>query len=245
MSAAPSRAVVAPRAPALIGPNAVLQTAWAMERRIGPAAVREVLDVAGVYPLPSGDAMIAEAEALRLHHALAALHPEAADEIAVAAAEGTADYIIAHRIPALAARALRWLPAPLAARLLMKAIARHAWTFIGAGRFTVTGPWHFTIDRGDAGDACAPPPTLFLWYAQVFARLYATLVRRGSGCTGSAPDPRHPHRWHYRIAPITAGVARARAVPRAPAAIRQSPAPMSAAHRRPGSSAPPANRAAS
>lgn len=230
---------------ALIGPNAVLQTMWAMERQLGTAAAREVLEVAGIAALPSGDAMIAEAEALRLHHALAALHPREAAAIALAAAEGTADYIIANRIPRIAAWLLRHLPAPLAARALMKAIAKHAWTFIGAGTFTVTGPWRFAIDRGAAGDAAAPPQSLFLWYGAVFARLYSQLVRAGSGCTGTAPDPRHPQRWHYRIEPLKAGAAPARAARRAPAAIRPTPTPASATRRRPVSAAPPTSRAAS
>lgn len=230
---------------ALIGPNAVLQTVWAMERHLGKAAAREVLEVAGIDPLPSGDAMIAEVHALRLHHALAALHPHEAEAIALEAAAGTADYIIAHRIPKVANWALRHLPAPLAARLLMRAIRSHAWTFIGAGAFTVTGPWHFTIDRSGAGDAGAPPPTLFLWYGAVFARLYSRLVRAQSGCTGSAPDPRFPLRHVYRIAPLKAVARPVPAARRAPAAIRPAPAPASAARRRPASPAPRPNRAAS
>lgn len=238
-----ARAAALPAAPgALIGPNAVLQMAWAMEGTIGAAAAREVLEVAGIDALPSGEAMICEGSALRLHHALVMLHPEVAEEIAAAAAVGTADYIIAHRIPRFAARALRWLPAPIAARLLMRAIERHAWTFVGAGAFTVTGPWHFIIDRTQAGDRAAPPDTLFHWYAAVFARLYGRLVRARSGCTGAAPDPRYPLRWHFRIAPVTAGAARARAAPPAPAAIRQSRAPKSAARRPPASASPPASR---
>lgn len=238
-----ARAATLPAAPgALIGPNAVLQMAWAMEASIGAAAAREVLEVAGIDALPSGEAMISEVEALRLHQALVMLHPAAAEDIAAAAAVGTADYIIAHRIPRFAALALRWLPAPIAARLLMRAIERHAWTFVGAGAFTVTGPWHFTIDRSQAGDRTAPPDTLFHWYAAVFARLYTRLVRARSGCTGAAPDPRCPLRWHYRVAPVTADAVRVRAVPPERGAIRQSPAPKSAAPRPPASASPPASR---
>lgn len=230
---------------ALIGPNAVLQTVWAMEREIGHTAARDVLEMAGIAALPSGDAMIAEAEALRLHHALAALHPREAAAVALAAAEGTADYIIANRIPRPAAWLLRHLPAPLAARALMKAIAKHAWTFIGAGAFTACSPWRFAIDRGAAGDATTPPPTLFLWYGAVFARLYSQLVRAGSGCTGAAPDPRHPQRWHYSIEALTAVARPAQAVPRAPAASPPAPGPASAMRRRPALPAPPTSQVAS
>lgn len=240
--ATPHAAALPSHAGALIGPNAVLQMAWAMEARVGAAAAHEVLEVAGIDALPSGEAMISEAEALRLHLALAMLHPEAAEEIAAAAALGTADYIITHRIPRFAALALRWLPAPIAARLLMRSIERHAWTFVGAGQFTVSGPWSFSIDRSHAGDRTAPPDTLFRWYGAVFARLYSQLVRARSGCTGAAPDPFYPLRWHYRIAPVKADAARARAAPPERAAIQQSPAPRSAAPRPPASQEPPASR---
>lgn len=235
----------APDGTPLIGPNAVLQTAWAMERHIGAQAARNVLEVAGIAALPTGDAMIAEVHALRLHHALAALYPALVETIALEAGQGTADYIIAHRIPPLAVWAMQHLPAPLAARLLVRAIRSHAWTFIGAGAFSVTGPYIFTIDRTSARDAIAPPPTLFLWYAAVFARLYSSLVLARSGCTGSALDPRYPLRYVYRIAPVRAGAAPAQVSQPAQAETRPDPAPVSAAPLQPVSSEPPANRAAS
>ena len=48
----------------------------------------------------------------------------------------TGDYLLAHRIPASAQRVLKKLPRRLAARLLVAAIARHAWTFAGSGAFS-------------------------------------------------------------------------------------------------------------
>jgi divinyl protochlorophyllide a 8-vinyl-reductase len=50
----------------------------------------------------------------------------------------TGNYLLAHRIPWLVQRLLRWLPAPLAARVLIAAIQRHAWTFVGSGHFEVS-----------------------------------------------------------------------------------------------------------
>jgi hypothetical protein len=58
-----------------------------------------------------------------------------AGAILAKAGQGTADYILAHRIPGPAKALIRALPAPLGARLLTAAIARHAWTFTGSGRF--------------------------------------------------------------------------------------------------------------
>jgi divinyl protochlorophyllide a 8-vinyl-reductase len=170
-----------PRPHALIGPNAVLQTVAAMEARLGRTETRAILDDAQIAALPSGEAMIPEAHALRLHRWLALHQPLGSFAVAEDAGARTADYIIAHRIPRHAAWLLRRLPAPLAAPLLMMAIRKHAWTFIGAGAFTAGDAWAFTIDRTRANDVVLPPESLFCWYAAVFTRLYRVLV--ASDCT--------------------------------------------------------------
>lgn len=170
------------RAQALIGPNAVLKAVEVMEERLGAAETAAILADAQIARLPSGDHMIPEIEALRLHRWLALHDPLGAFVIAEEAGARTADYIIAHRIPRIAVWVLRHLPAWLAAPLLMAAIGRHAWTFIGAGRFTPAGGWRFTIDRSCSGDAVLPPASLFHWYAAVFTRLYRRLVAGDCTC---------------------------------------------------------------
>ncbi len=167
---------------ALIGPNAVLQTVAAMEARLGQAETRAILEDAQIAALPSGQHMIPEAHALRLHRWLALHQPLGSFTIAEEAGARTADYIIAHRIPRPAVWLLRHLPASAAAPLLMAAIRKHAWTFIGAGQFAADGGWHFTIDRTDAGDPVLPPDSLFHWYAAVFTRLYRVLVADDCFC---------------------------------------------------------------
>ncbi|MCU0802464.1 MAG: hypothetical protein MUD11_11940 [Rhodobacteraceae bacterium] len=84
--------------------------------------------------------------------------PARADALLAAAGLAVGDYILAHRIPPLAQRVLRLLPAALSARLLARAIARHAWTFAGS---LLPG-------------ACDHPACH--WHAAVFARLYQRLV---------------------------------------------------------------------
>ncbi len=167
---------------ALIGPNAVLQTVAVMEERLGHATTAAILADAQIERLPSGAQMIPEIEALRLHRWLALHDPMGAFVIAEEAGARTADYIIANRIPKAAAWLLRRLPAMLAAPLLMAAIGKHAWTFVGAGRFTPAGAWRFTIDRTGAGDTTLPPDSLFHWYAAVFTRLYRHLVAADCTC---------------------------------------------------------------
>ena len=176
------------RAQALIGPNAVLQTVAVMEERLGHAETTAILADAQITRLPSGEHMIPEIEALRLHRWLAMHDPVGAWVIAEEAGARTADYIIAHRIPRAAGWLLRHLPARAAAPVLMAAIRKHAWTFIGAGAFAPTDAWHFTIDREAARDSLPPPESLFAWYAAVFTRLYRKLVADDCTCRMIEPD---------------------------------------------------------
>jgi len=170
------------RAEPLIGPNAVLQTVAVMEERLGHAETAAILADAQIARLPSGEHMIPEIEALRLHRWLAMHDPMGALVIAEEAGARTADYIIAHRIPRAAGWLLRHLPARAAAPLLMAAIRKHAWTFVGAGAFTPADAWHFAIDRAAANDPLPPPESLFCWYAAVFTRLYRVLVAPACIC---------------------------------------------------------------
>ncbi len=185
---------------ALIGPNAVLQAAAVMEERLGHAATTAILADAQIARLPSGEHMIPEGDALRLHRWLVLHEPMGALLIAEEAGARTADYIIANRIPQAAATLLRHLPAMLAAPLLMAAIRKHAWTFIGAGAFTPAGAWHFTIDRSKADDTLPPPDSLFLWYAAVFTRLYRSLVAADCTCRMLEPEQDHIPARSYAIA---------------------------------------------
>jgi divinyl protochlorophyllide a 8-vinyl-reductase len=185
---------------ALIGPNAVLQAVAVMEERLGRRATAAILADARITRLPLGKHMIPEAEALRLHRWLALHDPLGAFTIAEESGARTADYIIANRIPRIAATLLRHLPAKLAAPLLMAAIHKHAWTFIGAGDFAADGAWRFAIDRTRADDPIPPPGSLFHWYAAVFTRLYRQLVAPDCVCRVIEPEQDFPPRRAYAIA---------------------------------------------
>ncbi len=111
--------------------------------------------------------------------------------IAEEAGARTADYIIANRIPRAVVWLLKRLPPALAAPMLMAAIRKHAWTFVGAGAFAAQGSWAFTIDRSRAEDSVPPPDSLFHWYAAVFTRLYCQLVAPGSACRMLEADAMH------------------------------------------------------
>ncbi|KJS44741.1 bacteriochlorophyll 4-vinyl reductase [Roseovarius sp. BRH_c41] len=188
---------------ARIGPNAVLQLAPAMDRIAGEGARRALFAPLGFDPLPDPTAMIDEARVAALHSALRRYHPENAREIAIAAGQGTGDYILAHRIPHAAQTLLRALPARVAAPILTRAILAHGWTFCGTGTLSARSgpPVVFTladnpIIRGDH----APAP-LCDWHAAVFERLFAGLVHprahaiESACCATGAPACRFEIDW--------------------------------------------------
>lgn len=169
-------------AAARIGPNAILQTLAALRDRVGESEARRLFEACGLghHAEHPPAQMVPEDDVRRLFAGLdARLGATAADAIQRDAGLRTARYLLAHRIPGPAAAILRWLPAPVAARLLFRAIARHAWTFAGSGRFDwrpVPGGVHIRIGacplcRGTvaAGPWCA-------FYAGTFEGLGRALL---------------------------------------------------------------------
>jgi divinyl protochlorophyllide a 8-vinyl-reductase len=123
---------------ARIGPNAVTRLAEALVARHGQRLVYLVFAKAGQLGLlrTPPASMVEEPVVTALHASLRRhLLPMEAAQIAAEAGRLTADYLLANRIPRPVQWLLRGLPAPLAARVLVGAIRRHAWTFAGSGRF--------------------------------------------------------------------------------------------------------------
>ena len=181
---------------ARIGPNAITRVAEALRPLGGDSAVRRVFGRAGLaaYVDTPPQAMVDEAEVTALHAALRAeLGAGAARAVAADAGRRTADYLLAHRIPALAQRLLRALPAALAARLLLRAIGAHAWTFAGSGIFSASVGRaavqlqirHNPLCRGlrSAEPACD-------FYTAVFQRLFTVLVHPRAQVTEQACEAR-------------------------------------------------------
>ena len=159
--------------PARIGPNAILQLVPVLDAAIG-AANRHALFAASGVALPPPDAgMWPEAEVIRLHRTLTETLPDLAPTLLHDAGLATADYILANRIPAMARGLIRALPAVLGARALTGAIARHAWTFAGSGRFAVAG--HHPLTLTITANLLAVGPCCH-WHRAVFQRLYGRLV---------------------------------------------------------------------
>jgi divinyl protochlorophyllide a 8-vinyl-reductase len=168
-----------------IGPNAITRVGEALQHQLGAPIAERLFAQAGLSPYLGAppQRMVDEGEAGRLHAVMRReLGPRVSAEVSREAGVATAEYLLARRIPMAVQVLLRGLPAPLAARLLLAAIHRHAWTFAGSGRFeAVAGrPTRLTIQdnplcRGQSseGPACA-------YYASTFEHLFRRLVHRRS-----------------------------------------------------------------
>jgi divinyl protochlorophyllide a 8-vinyl-reductase len=190
-----SAAAAAGPAAGRIGPNAITRVAEVLPRFVGERETRAVFERARLagYLLAPPEQMVDEAEVTRLHCALRdALGGRLAGEVARQAGQRTAEYLLAHRIPKPVQALLKWLPAPWAARLLLQAIRRHAWTFSGSGEFTARAgaPVVLTI-RGNPlcrGVTSDTPACDF--YAATFERLFRTLVHRNARAVEVACEAR-------------------------------------------------------
>lgn len=166
----------------LIGPNAILQLLPVLDRHIGANRREQMLKRAGILKVPDGLHMIPETQAAQLHRQLRYEEHEKAQMIAAEAGVATGEYILEHRIPRAAQSVLRALPRGIAARFLSRAIAQHAWTFVGSGKLHVLTPWTYEIENnpvisgeGSAGCLCS-------WHEGVFSRLYQSLVAPDVDC---------------------------------------------------------------
>jgi divinyl protochlorophyllide a 8-vinyl-reductase len=175
----------------LIGPNAVTRMAEALGD-VGGGVRRRVFADAGLSHRledpPSG--MVPDDEVARLHEAAhAQLGAAAARAVGWEAGRLTGLYILERRIPPLARRMTPWLPRRLALRLLMPAIARHAWTFAGAGRFA----WSFSpegleleIAGGPVSRRIHADGPVCDYYAAAFETILRAMVDPGLTVTETA-----------------------------------------------------------
>jgi divinyl protochlorophyllide a 8-vinyl-reductase len=167
-----------------IGPNAILQCMAVLEAALGPGRGHALMQRAGLerHVLAPPQQMVDERDVQALHRTLRAeLGTTLARALAREAGLATGDYLLVHRIPALARALLPRLPAAWASRLLLAAIARHAWTFCGSGEFRIhPSPRPLTVRVSlsaspTAAGAHAGEP-LCDYFAATFERLYQSLV---------------------------------------------------------------------
>jgi divinyl protochlorophyllide a 8-vinyl-reductase len=166
---------------ARIGPNAIIQLGRALDQIAGVAVTDGLFDTAGLatyrHAVPAG--MVPEGDVIALYGELRrGLSPAAARAVARMAGRNTGDYLLEHRIPRAARRILPALPVRLAARALLAAVTRHAWTFAGSAtvRAETGRPLAVVlVDCPICRGARSPAPACD-YYAATFERLFAVLV---------------------------------------------------------------------
>jgi divinyl protochlorophyllide a 8-vinyl-reductase len=169
------------RAPGRIGPNAITRVAEVLPGLAGAGAAERVFARAGLLPhlQRPPQTMVDETEVARLHATLRdQLGDAQARAVARAAGTSTGDYLLAHRIPRPVQWLLKRLPAALAARVLLSAITRHAWTFAGSGSFAATPgrPLRVSIRGNPMCRGLAADTPACEYYAATFERLFRVLV---------------------------------------------------------------------
>ncbi|NVO07198.1 MAG: bacteriochlorophyll 4-vinyl reductase [Rhodoferax sp.] len=123
--------------------------------------------------------MVPQAEVVALHQCVYGMvEVQEVKAIAQEAGKRTGDYLLANRIPAAVQWVLKRLPDKLAARVLCKAIAKHAWTFAGSGVFSYAwSPGLVFCIQGSplcAGIQSAVP--VCDYYAATFERIFRAIV---------------------------------------------------------------------
>jgi len=180
---------------ARIGPNAITRVGEALLERCGGAVTRALFQAAGIdaYLDTPPPGMVDESEVARLHRALRrGLRRDVARQVTHSAGLRTADYLLAHRIPRPVQWLLKRLPAGAAARLLLSAIRRHAWTFSGSGVFEARGghPVVLTIRRNPLCLGVRDDEPVCHYYAATFERLFRVLVHPQSRAIETACEAR-------------------------------------------------------
>lgn len=169
-----------------IGPNAITRVAEVLPARLGSSATWALFERAGLvrYLRQPPERMVDEDEVRALHATLREqLGGALAGEVARAAGTATADYLLAHRIPRPLQRMLKALPARLAARVLLHAVARNAWTFVGSGRLETCAaaaqpgrPVVLRIHGNPLARGTVATAPACGYYAAAFERLFRVLV---------------------------------------------------------------------
>ena len=189
-----------------VGPNAITRVGEALDALYGRATTYAVFADAGLtqYLDAWPQAMVDEGEVAGLNRALHAHLPEASfRRVAADAGRRTGDYLLAHRIPRPVQALLRPAPAWLAARVLLKAIGRNAWTFAGSGTFDAAAGRPCTVTIADC-PLCRQVEAdhgVCDTYTGTFERLFRELVHpqaeaRETACQAAgAPACRFEIRW--------------------------------------------------
>jgi divinyl protochlorophyllide a 8-vinyl-reductase len=176
-------------ASARIGPNAIIQPVATLRDRYGKAEADAILERGGQAHLCTQlpEHMVEEGEFHTLARALLAeLGPEPTHSLLYEAGERTARYLLQHRIPRPFQALVVRMPRMLGLRLLMWAIGKHAWTFVGSGQFRfVVQQQQPTIHLNVSYPSV---PAVASFYGGTFAQLIQVLIDPQATVQTSASD---------------------------------------------------------
>ncbi len=168
---------------ARIGPNAIIRVAEVLPKYVDAVVGQRIFAAAGIahYWREPPTAMVAETEVSALHQVLRSqLGLATARAVSWQAGLLTGDYLLAHRIPKPAQWLLKRMPGRLASHVLLAAVKKNAWTFVGSGLFTPEPgrPSRVSIAgcclcRGESVDE-----PICDFYAASFERLFRVLVNQ-------------------------------------------------------------------
>ena len=172
---------MAPALPALIGPNAIIQLVEALRAHWGHQETRKLLEGVGlgVYCDQPPRSMVPQTEVVALHQRLFnAVDRQEFKRLSAEAGRRTGDYLLANRIPRPVQWLLKRMPDALAARLLSRAIQKHAWTFAGSGVFAYR--WQAGLEFSITGNPVIAglhsEVPICDYYAATFERIFRVLV---------------------------------------------------------------------
>jgi divinyl protochlorophyllide a 8-vinyl-reductase len=166
---------------AQIGPNALIQMVEALRIVWGPEQTRSLLVSLGLshYADVPPQRMLPQEEVAALHTRLHGMvDSQTFKSITYEAGLRTADYLLANRIPRPVQWVLKRLPDAIAARILCRAIAKHAWTFAGSGEFSYAWTPRLVFRlRGNplCGSIHSEIPVCD-YYAATFERIFRVIV---------------------------------------------------------------------
>lgn len=164
-----------------IGPNSIIQTVRALKEIIGENPTCTLLEGAGLaaYLEYKPDHMIDEAEFLALAKVLfAKLDTSTLKAVMRRSGNLTGKYVLTFRIPKPVQQLMKFLPPQLRLRLLLKAIGKNAWTFVGSGTysFTLKPQPEITIEHSIFHTVATDAMLACSYYTGAFEMLINTMV---------------------------------------------------------------------
>ncbi|NOK60862.1 MAG: bacteriochlorophyll 4-vinyl reductase [Chloroflexi bacterium AL-W] len=187
-----------------IGPNAIIQTVQALKEAQGTTQAARTLQktpYAYFFDEPP-DEMIAEQTFYALVHELAGmLSDHEMHSIMRRSGQLTAFYLLKHRIPQPAQHILRIAPRRIALWLLLSAVKKNSWTFVGSGqyRFTLGSPPMISIIHAHASSVGLTEP-VWHFYSGCFEQLLRSLINRTTQVQLHIQQYDQSYAGHYAIA---------------------------------------------